>query len=237
MTDKTIPILPCRSIGEILGFYRALGFEVTYQQTAPNTYAVVERGDIELHFFVLKALDAADNWGSCYVRVADVDSLYEAFTTGLRASLGRLPSRGVPRINALRDMSYGVRQFVVVDPGGNYIRIGQPIDATAAPRVAEAGRLERSLVAAVTLADSKDDAPAALKVLESAMAADPAAPDRVWVRAWILRADRAIRMGEVDVARRALAAARSIQLNARDRTAIVDDLERALALDEVLEGR
>lgn len=103
--------------------------------------------------------------------------------------------------------------------------------------MAEAGRLERSLVAAVTLADSKDDAPAALKVLESAMAADPAAPDRVWVRAWILRADRAIRMGEVDVARRALAAARSIQLNARDGTAIVDDLERARALDEVLEGR
>ena len=58
---------------------------------------------------------------------------------GLRAALGRVPSRGVPRIGALRDMSYGVRQFIVVDPGGNYIRIGQPIEVQAAARAAEAG--------------------------------------------------------------------------------------------------
>ncbi len=130
------------------------------------------------------------------MRVSDVDSLYEAFTGGLRQSLGRLPSRGIPRINALRDMSYGVRQFVVVDPGGNYIRIGQPIAAVPAPRAGEASRLERALIAAITLADSKDDAPAAVKVLETAMAADDTAPDAVQVRALILRADLAVRMGE-----------------------------------------
>ncbi len=62
--------------------------------------------------------------------------------------------RGIPRINALKDMSYGVRQFVVVDPGGNYIRIGQPIEARPAPRAETAGRLERALEAAIrTVAD------------------------------------------------------------------------------------
>ena len=36
--EITIPILPCRSINEMLEFYRALGFEVIYQQSKPNTY-------------------------------------------------------------------------------------------------------------------------------------------------------------------------------------------------------
>jgi hypothetical protein len=41
-----IPILPCRSINETLEFYVALGSEVTYQQTRPNSYACVRRDDI-----------------------------------------------------------------------------------------------------------------------------------------------------------------------------------------------
>jgi len=31
-----------------------LGFEVTYQQVAPNIYAAVRRAGINLHFFVVK---------------------------------------------------------------------------------------------------------------------------------------------------------------------------------------
>ena len=134
MTERTIPILPCRSIDDVLAFYEALGFAVTYRQERPNTYAVVARGGIELQFFVLKALDPAASYSTCYVLVSDVDSLYAAFTAGLRAATGRVPTRGIPRIGPLRDMAYGVRQFIVVDPGGNYIRIGQPIEARAGTR-------------------------------------------------------------------------------------------------------
>jgi len=63
MTNEiTIPILPCQSINETLHFYVALGFEITYQQTRPNTYACVRRDDIELHFFALKELAPADSY-------------------------------------------------------------------------------------------------------------------------------------------------------------------------------
>ena len=96
-------------------------------RSARTRSPIVQRGGIELQFFVLKALEPADSYSTCYVLVSDVDTLYQAFTDGLRAALGRVPSRGIPRINPLKDMSYGVRQFIVVDPGGNYIRIGQPI--------------------------------------------------------------------------------------------------------------
>ena len=172
MAERTIPILPCQSIDDTVSFYEAIGFEVTYRQERPNTFAAVARGGIELQFFVLKALDPAASYSTCYVLVDDVDALYNAFTDGLRQTLGRVPSRGIPRIGALRDMSYGVRQFVVVDPGGNYIRIGQPIAIRSRKRADEAGRLERSLEAAVTLADSKGDAEAAAKVLDAALAPD-----------------------------------------------------------------
>src|SRR5688572_5749703 len=37
----TIPILPCRGIDETLEFYVAVGFEVTYKQGKPNSYACV----------------------------------------------------------------------------------------------------------------------------------------------------------------------------------------------------
>ena len=234
MTERTIPILPCRSIDDVLAFYEALGFEVTYRQERPNTYAIVRRGGIELQFFVLKALDPANSYSSCYVLVSDVDSLYRAFGEGLRTAYGRLPSRGIPRIGALKDMTYGVRQFVVVDPGGNHIRIGQPIALQPPPRAESAGRLERAFVAAVALADSKMDDEAAARVLEAAFAANTAEPPTTMVRALILRADIAWRMGEPERALAWLSDARQIDLDAVDRAEIKDDLQRARDLEEGL---
>jgi catechol 2,3-dioxygenase-like lactoylglutathione lyase family enzyme len=234
MTERTIPILPCSSIDDTLAFYGALGFEVTYRQERPNTYAVVRRGGIELQFFVLKGLDPAASYSTCYVLVSVVDALYEAFTTGLRAAYGRLPSRGIPRINALKDMSYGVRQFIVVDPGGNYIRVGQPIELRPPPTTDEAGRLERAFVAATTLADSKMDDEAAARVLDTAFAAADDAPPTIIARARILQADLAYRMDRTDAARAFLVAAHAIELDDASRATIADDLRRADDLDELL---
>ena len=121
--ERMIPLIPCRSIDDQIAFYEALGFEVTYRQKTPNVYASVRRGVIELHFFVMKGYEPADSYSTCYVLVSDVDRLYAEFRAGLKGALGRVPSRGIPRIGALGDMSYGVRQFLLTDPGGNIIRI------------------------------------------------------------------------------------------------------------------
>ncbi|GIJ45725.1 hypothetical protein Val02_26110 [Virgisporangium aliadipatigenens] len=126
MAETMIPILPCTSIDETLEFYGALGFDTTYRQERPNTYAVVQRGGMVLHLFVMKGLDPESSFSTCYVETTDVESLYEAFTAGLREAYGRVPLRGVPRMNPIKETSDGVRQFIVVDPGGNFIRIGQP---------------------------------------------------------------------------------------------------------------
>jgi catechol 2,3-dioxygenase-like lactoylglutathione lyase family enzyme len=238
-TETTIPILPCRSMDETLGFYGALGFAVTYRQKRPNTYAVVRRGGIELHFFVLRGLDPASSYGTCYVRAADVDALYDDFRSGLRRSFGRLPLRGVPRIGALKDMSYGVRQFVVVDPGGNHVRIGQPLGsaggrAHSGPSEASRTRLSKALHAAALLGDSKGDHAAAAEVLDRALARDEPEPGGVRVRALILRADLAVRMGDHRLAGRLLADARKVEIGGDELGALGDDLRRARDLEQVL---
>lgn len=237
MTERTIPILPCPSIDEVLAFYEALGFAVTYRQERPNTFAVVQRGGIELQFFVLKGLDPNASYSTCYVLTDDVDRLYEAFTSGIGAALGRVPTRGVPRIGPVRDQSYGVRQFIVVDPGGNYVRIGQPIQSKPAPTARSAGRLQRALEAAITLADSRSDDAGAAKVLDSAFADDPPTAGTAAVRALVLRADVAHRLGDDAGAHGYREAALAIALDPEEKAEAADDLRRAEELRLALELR
>jgi hypothetical protein len=163
-----------------------------------------------------------------------VDALHAAFVAGLRTTFGRVPTRGIPRISTPRDMTYGVRQFIVVDPGGNHIRIGQPLGSMPSPPAERGGRLERALVSAITLAESKGDDPAAAKVIDSAFAADPRPPDTVRVRALILHAEVAYRMGEEERARAGLDEVRAIRLSDEERAMLASDLRRAADLEDAL---
>ncbi|WNV83407.1 VOC family protein [Umezawaea sp. Da 62-37] len=224
MADRTIPILPCRSIDEVLDFYQAIGFEVTYRQKSPNTFAIVRRGGIELQFFVLKAVDPANSYSTCYVITSDVDGLYRSFRDGIRAATGRVPLRGVPRIGALKDMSYGVRQFVMTDPGGNMIRIGQPLDQPTATTPQD--RLDRALRTAVLLGDSKEDPLAAASTLDRALAADEPTESTTLFRALVFRADLALRLDDRPLATTTLTRAEAVPLTDADRTALTDDLGR-----------
>jgi len=222
-----IPILPCPSIDDQLAFYESLGFKVTYRQKAPNVYASVQRGGIELHFFVLKGYDPANSYSSCYVFVRDIDTLYADFRAGLKRSLGRVPARGIPRIGVLKAMSYGVRQFLMTDPGGNIIRIGQPLEATVAGTDAPRSRLEKALDAAALLMDSKADPETAARVLDAALGDADHAPAALLVRARILRADAALAMGEDAVAGSLLHDVAGMALGPDDRAALADELARA----------
>ncbi|MGE2737438.1 hypothetical protein [Mycolicibacterium vaccae] len=117
MTERTIPRLMARSIDPVADFYLALGFEITYRQVAPYQFLSVRRGGIELNFYGDKEFDPLTSAHGCLVDTGDVDVLYELFTEGLQDAFGSVPVPGIPRIGALTDMSYGVRQFLMIDPG------------------------------------------------------------------------------------------------------------------------
>ena len=118
--DLAIPTLPCRSMREAVAFYHRLGFEGGPHQFN-NDYAILIRGSIELHLFVHRELVPAESSAGCYLRVQDVDSLYEAW------SAAALPSSGIPRLEPIGNKPWGLREFAMVDPDGTLIRVGQVI--------------------------------------------------------------------------------------------------------------
>jgi hypothetical protein len=212
MAEKTIPILPCQTLQPVLDFYTALGFEVTFQQKSPNPYAVVERGGIELQFFGMKKYDPAASLSTCYILTDDVDTLYESFRTGLKAAYGKIPTRGLPRIGPLKDMSYGVRQFLMTDPGGNCIRVGKQTSEDQHHRPAPEETFARALHMATLFADSKEDAAGAAKILDRALALEDEQPTPVQlVRLLELRADIAHRLFDDETAARLLERAAAVK--------------------------
>ncbi|MCX4721572.1 bleomycin resistance protein [Streptomyces virginiae] len=227
MTAKTIPILPCLTLQPVLDFYIALGFEVTFQQRSPNPYAVVERGGIELHFFGLKQYEPTRSISTCYVVTDDVDGLHDAFRTGLKAAYGRVPTRGLPRIGPLKDMSYGVRQFLMTDPGGNCIRVGEPTSGDQHHRPAPDETFARALHMASLFADSKDDPSGAARIIDRALRMKDERPTPVQLfRLLVLRADTAGRLGDGETRTTALDEAAAVHLTVEEQESVHDDIAR-----------
>ncbi|MFE2294761.1 VOC family protein [Streptomyces sp. NPDC059452] len=234
MTEKTIPLLPCRTelLQSVVDFYTALGFEATHIQKSPYAYAVVERGAVELQLYGIKDYDPSTSHASCYVLTEDVDGLYTAFRSGIKATYGRIPTRGLPRVGPLKDMSYGVRQFLISDPTGNTIRVGQTMNDAddedpASSATAPKDTFARALHTADLFADSKQDFPAAAKIIDRALNLEDEQPTPVQrLRLLVLRGDLAQRMGDTEGARAWLEEAGSVQLDAEEREEARDVLAR-----------
>lgn len=120
---KAIPTLPAIDLDRTVSFYEGLGFALTFRQDKPSPYAIVAMGEVELHFFGFD-LDPSQSYAGCYIRVDDVDSLHEAFKERFAALGADLPARMLP----LQDRAWGMREFYVIDPNGNLLRIGQRIE-------------------------------------------------------------------------------------------------------------
>ncbi|MFB4316442.1 bleomycin resistance protein [Actinomadura sp. 21ATH] len=234
MAERTVPIFPCRSIDRTAEFYEALGFELLLRQTRPNHFVQLRRGDLELQFYGWKQHDPAASMHMCYVPTDDVDLLYEAFRGGLKAAFGRVPSRGLPRLGPLKDMSYGVRQFLMTDPDGIQLRVGQPIAESFEHVERPKEKFARAVHDAALLGDSKEDPEAAARVLDRLLEADDVAktPPQL-VQVLVMRADMAVRVGDLPRAEEMAARARSAatDLAEGERAAVRDDLDRLADLE------
>ena len=113
----TIPILASRDIPETTAFYERLGFGVVrlYEDFGP-AYLIVRRDDVELHFVHSPDADPAESHGGCYLRLDDAQGVYDAWEP-----------LAVPELHPPRDTPWGMREFFLVDPSGNLLRIGTPL--------------------------------------------------------------------------------------------------------------
>jgi catechol 2,3-dioxygenase-like lactoylglutathione lyase family enzyme len=142
--ERAMPVLTVLDLDEEARFYTRLGFEVLNRY---DGYLLLARGDLELHLSHWEDHDPARTAGVVYLRVTDAQAIYDdllaqlerdgclylAPASGLTPELSdQLRARveaGTPtvRLHEIENKPWGLREFAVIDPSGNAIRIGHPI--------------------------------------------------------------------------------------------------------------
>lgn len=122
MTDTTVPVfhavtprLPVANVEELLAFYvGSLGFRLGWTWGEPATHANVCRNEVSLD--LISVPKGREGTAMAYVEMSGVDAYH-----------AELAGRNVA-ITAVQNRAYGMRDFEVVDPCGNRIAFGQPLE-------------------------------------------------------------------------------------------------------------
>ncbi len=191
MSVRTIPLLPCRHLDDVLPFYDALGFRLTYRQDRPYPCLGVTRDDgFDLQFFGLPEYDVENSLFSVIVAVPDTQALYDEFAAGLRTAYGKLPIAGLPRMTRPRRKQGAGAGFSVIDPAGNWLRI-----SSAAEEAETDDRFERAMLNAARQADARGDEAAGIRILEAALRRHDDATDEERLPVLLYLAELLIRTG------------------------------------------
>ena len=117
--SPAIPQLPSGDINKTAEFFeKFLGFEIIAKMNN-DTFLIVKRGSVEIHFWKAEDEKAAREVGSessCYIRVKNVAKLFED-----------LKARDAKFRYELKPMPWGMNEMQIDDPYGNAIKFGEPI--------------------------------------------------------------------------------------------------------------
>ena len=112
------PKLPMRDKAVTRHFYvNTLGFR-EFGSADFDGYLMVEKDQVQLHFFEFKALDPAENYGQVYIRTDHIEQLYRWMTDN---GVSIHPS------GHLQDKPWGQREFSILDPDNNLLTFGQSL--------------------------------------------------------------------------------------------------------------
>lgn len=118
MLTNINPKLPMRDKEITLSYYvNQLGFS-KFGSADYDDYLMLERDQIQLHFFKFKNLKPRKNYGQVYIRTDNIDELYKA----LLEKKTEIHPNG-----KLEDKSWGQREFSLLDPDSNLLTFGQNI--------------------------------------------------------------------------------------------------------------
>lgn len=111
-----IPKLPMRSQAITRNYYvNLLGFQEIGNYPG---YLMVQKDNIEIHFFEFIALNPNENYGQVYIRTSDIESCYQ---TMLDNQIPIHPN------GALKNQPWGQKEFALLDPDHNLLTFGQGI--------------------------------------------------------------------------------------------------------------
>ncbi|MFC4818484.1 bleomycin resistance protein [Flavobacterium sp. GCM10023249] len=112
------PKLPMRNKAITKAFYlNQLGFK-EFGDSDYDGYLMVEKDNIQIHFFEFKELEPKENYGQVYIRIQDIDTWYQT----LLDNKVRIHPAG-----HLENKPWRQREFSLLDPDNNLLTFGQTI--------------------------------------------------------------------------------------------------------------
>jgi hypothetical protein len=116
MLKDIIPKLPMRNKTITREFYlNQLSFELIADY---GNYILVKKDDIEIHFFEFKSLNPLENYGQIYIRVEDINLLYNTLLDN---------STVIHQNGKLEIKPWGQKEFSLLDPDNNLLTFGEGI--------------------------------------------------------------------------------------------------------------
>lgn len=111
------PKMPMRDKSVTREFYiNKLGFQQFGNDY--DGYLMVQKDNIQIHFFEFKELDPKENYGQVYIRTDDIENLYQSM---LDKKLSIHPA------GYLQVKPWGQKEFSILDPDNNLLTFGQSI--------------------------------------------------------------------------------------------------------------
>ena len=101
-----------------MGFYiHLLGFKQVGSGNYPE-YLMVEKDQVELHFFLFPELNHLENYGQVYIRVENIEKVYQDFL-----------DRKVPihPNGPLQIKPWRQKEFSILDPDHNLLTFGESL--------------------------------------------------------------------------------------------------------------
>ncbi|MBP1841723.1 bleomycin resistance protein [Formosa algae] len=112
------PKLPMRDKKVTREFYsNRLGFN-EFGNADFDGYLMMEKDQIQIHFFEFKEIDPKENYGQVYIRTDDIDEFYKSL----------LERRTEIHPNGKLEIKpWGQKEFSILDPDNNLLTFGQSI--------------------------------------------------------------------------------------------------------------
>ena len=121
MLTEIHPKLPMRNKTVTKDYYiNKLGFK-EFGSADFEGYLMVQKDQIQIHFFEFKDLDPKENYGMVYIRTDNIDGLYQSF---LDKNVPIHPN------TPLQTKPWGQKEFALLDPDHNLLTFGQEISRT-----------------------------------------------------------------------------------------------------------
>ena len=112
------PKLPMRDKTATRDFYiKKLGFQ-EFGSADFDGYLMLQKDNIQIHFFEFKELDPKDNYGQVYIRTDDIDKLHQSLLDNKTS----IHPNGHLEIKPWRQ-----KEFALLDPDNNLLTFRQSV--------------------------------------------------------------------------------------------------------------